>query len=197
MLEPRHGAGMRLVRPIPDDRPPPPGSWIQGLLEYADCDAGANGGFAPCASPPTNRFLNSGGFAGRAGALRAAVAAVTALPAHRRRNIFGMDDDQVAFTRFWLAGSDGGGGSRDAPSRAGSSSQALAPAAALDYGGRLFLTLPRLRTAAVRLAEDGSGRLVGAWRPAVPLCFLHPAGNKLPSFARKQRGFNYSILGLY
>ena len=92
-------------------------------------------------------------------------------------NSMNYEDDQLAYTRYWMH-------------VRGSNSTAL------DHTGRLFLTLPRLHSDAVRRGES-DGELFSAWDPSHPLCFVHAAGNKDPSFARKHRGFNFSVLGLY
>ena len=89
---------------------------------------------------------------------------------------------QVGFTHYWLAGAN--------KSRAADE----APSVALDYGARLFLTLPRFQSSALLRTPNGS--LVSAWAPSSPLCFIHPAGSKRPAFVL-EGGFNYSVLGLY
>ena len=80
---------------------------------------------------------------------------------------------------------------------------------ALDYGARLFLTLPRIQSAAVyrgrgsghaaRAAAADDRPLVAAWAAEkwAPLCFVHAAGSKKEAFAREKRGFNFSVLGIY
>ena len=175
---------------------PPPPPWAlrdpehAALRAWADCGPRSNGGFAPCASPPTLRFLNSGGIVGRAGALRRLVRTVNAYPAERKMVPRGLpcggaSDDQMAYTSHWL---EQMAAAREAGTR---------PSVALDYGARIFMTLPHFKSSAVRRALP-TGHLEAAWRPNEPLCFLHPAGNKQPSFAAQRHGgFNYSVLGLY
>jgi hypothetical protein len=175
---------------------PPPPPWAlrdpqhAALQPWSDCGPKSNGGFAPCASPPTLRYLNSGGIIGRAAAVRRLVRTVNAYPAERKMVPIGLlrggaGDDQMAYTSHWLE--------EMAAARAAGSR----PSVALDYGARIFMTLPHFKSSAVRRAPP-TGQLEAAWRPNEPLCFLHPAGNKKPSFAaRRHGGFNYSVLGLY
>ena len=175
---------------------PPPPPWAlrdpqhAALQPWSDCGPKSNGGFAPCASPPTLRYLNSGGIIGRAGAVRRLVRTVDAYTDERKMVPIGVRggggmDDQMAYTSHWL---DEMAAAHEAGSR---------PSVALDYGARIFMTLPHFQSSAVRRAPP-TGQLEAAWRPNKPLCFLHPAGNKQPSFAaRRHGGFNYSVLGLY
>ena len=48
----------------------------------------------------------------------------------------------------------------------------------LDYEGRLFLTMFRMRRDALSLAR-ADGSLRAAWRPARPTCFVHDNGANL------------------
>lgn len=169
---------------------PPPPTWAQGddagLVASAACARGDNGGFGPCLEPPSNRFLNSGGVAGRAGALRELFEAVARMPDGALRNAQGHVQDQSGFVRWYL--------------RDGAARGTLSRNVALDHGGSLFVTLPRLRSGAVR-RDGATGALLAEWRrwdAARPLCFVHAAGNKHESFVRRSRGHDYRYLpGLY
>ena len=180
---------------------PPPPPWAlrdprhAALQPWADCGPKSNGGFAPCAADAplgaySMKHLNSGGIIGRAGAVRRLVRTVNAYTAERKtvpRGVRGGGamDDQWAYTSHWLE-------EMAAARKAGSP-----PSVSLDYGARIFMTLPHFQSSAVRRAPR-TGQLQAAWRPNEPLCFLHPAGNKKPYFAaRRHGGFNYSVLGLY
>jgi len=140
------------------------------------------------------QFLNSGGYIGRAAAFRHAVRSINAYPASRLQNAFGAPDDQVGFVHYWLAGANQSRAPDKTPPVDKAPPLDKMPPVALDYGARLFLTLPRFRSGA--LLRTPSGTLAAAWAPNSALCFVHPAGSKRPEFAR-EGGFNYSILGLY
>ena len=69
-----------------------------------------------CSTPPQLKFLNGGGFAGRARAVRRLLRTVLAYPARRRVSASdgATPDDQVAFNEYWIEqlrsrGSSGGG----------------------------------------------------------------------------------------
>ena len=106
------------------------------------------------------KFLNSGGFAGPAAALRRLLDAVAAFPCEALLDTSPggsmQPNDQIAFGRIW---------------------HSWRPNVTLDYTGRLFLPLYRFRRDALVPKDDGSG-VRAAWERSEPLCFVHANGHK-------------------
>ena len=126
------------------------------------------------------------------GAVRRLVRSVNAYTVERKtvpRGVRGGGamDDQWAYTSHWLE-------EMSAARKAGSP-----PSVSLDYGTRIFMTLPHFQSSAVRRAPR-TGQLQAAWRPNEPLCFLHPAGNKIVQEAllrgEEARGLQLFGLGI-
>ena len=148
---------------------------------------------AHCSSPPSYKYLNSGGIAGRAGAVKAMLRAALALPRPLILNKdWRVEDDQVALTRVWH--------SRNL-------------SIALDYGANLFWSLSGIQPGALRYREaeesvasgearssgrHGTRRIVhAAWAPAKAACFVHASGScHLTSDVVRRDPMLQSICGL-
>jgi len=151
---------------------PAPPAWAAATPLHADLGRWHNcaaAGAAPCTEPPSYRFLNSGAFAGTAAALHRMLTAVLAMPRSEVHNAFnGKRDDGLAFTRYWLR-SNG--------------------SVVLDYEGRLFLSLWRLRAGSVALGGAGADRAIRpAWLSGAPACFVHDNGAGIA-------GLGYNLIG--
>ena len=186
---------------------PAPPAWAAATPLHADLGRWHNcaaAGAAPCTEPPSYRFLNSGAFAGTAAALHRMLTAVLAMPRSEVHNAFNgkrgapqrrlkpsrlrlstrpppqtprpslaswpppRADDGLAFTRYWLR-SNG--------------------SVVLDYEGRLFLSLWRLRAGSVALGGAGADRAIRpAWLSGAPACFVHDNGAGIA-------GLGYNLIG--
>ena len=145
---------------IPD--PPPPrdpasAALRKRMLEHVECSRSDLP--APCSKPPMYKFLNSGTFAGRKGAVVRMLKAVNAYTREQLLNVNHEEDDQAALTRYWLENRR---------------------RVVLDYEGRLFLSLFRIRNTSLRWSSPSpASRAVSpAWADRDSrACFLHDNGN--------------------